>query len=334
LVIERGINMNLKKEFHRIEKIFHYLKLDEIEEIGVMTFLNKDSIFVKCAKENYIVNVRELKNIDKNYFKNKMTKIKTLEYFNDNGIPAVFPIKFNDKYFINYRNREYEIYKYVNYHHFKNEELNDKKIKKLANVQAIMHNLNVKLALPPAYSEIKLNLDKHLKKIEKYAKEGYKILYEYVYQIDEIVKNYNNNYKYALNNLILGYNNYDLNNIEWLKDYMYLVDYTNCCLINPSVSLAESAYFISYQDKKIDYERYELYLKTYIKKYGPLSFDYKEALYVSMYKLLKKLEELINRTIKEKEDTSKEIAEVVKELLIHNANIERLYATYIDSVKK
>ena len=127
---------------------------------------------------------------------------------------------------------------------------------------------------------------------------------------------------------------YDLNNIEWLKDYMYLVDYNNCCLINPSVSLAESAYFVSYKDKKIDFARYSLYLKTYLKKYGPLSFDYKEALYVSMYKLLSKLENIINRTIKQKEDTSKEINEVVKELLVYNANIERLYATYIDIVKK
>ncbi len=326
--------MNLKKEFPRIEKIFRYLKLDEIEEVGIMTFVNKDSVFVKGVDDNYIVNVNELKNIDNNYFKNKMTKIKTLEYFNDNGIPSLFPIKFNDKFFINYHSREYEVYKYVNFHHLTYDDLNDKKIKKLANVQAIMHNLNVKLTLPQAYDEIKLNLDKSIKKVEKYAKEGYKILYEYIYQIDEIIKNYNNNYKYALNNLILGYDNYDLNNIEWLKDYMYLVDYNNCCLINPSVSLAESAYFVSYKDKKIDFSRYGLYLKTYLKKYGPLSFDYKEALYVSMYKLLSKLENIINRTIKQKEDTSKEINEVVKELLVYNANIERLYATYIDIVKK
>ncbi len=115
---------------------------------------------------------------------------------------------------------------------------------------------------------------------------------------------------------------------------MYLIDYNNCKLVNPAVSLAESAYSFSFKDNNIDYDNYTKYLEIYLKRYGQLTSDYKEALYVSQNKRLKRLVNAINESLKTKDDYSVEIVETLKEILLFNANVERMYETYINIVKK
>ena len=326
--------INLKKEFTRIEKVFKYLNLDKIEEMGVTAFLNNDAIYAKTNDNAYLVNVVSLKEQESDYSKNKIAKIKSLEFFDKNGVHCIFPMRFNDKYFIDYRGKEYEVYKYVATEHLKKEQLSDKQLKKLATSQAIIHNLNIKINLPCEYREIKLEFNRKTAKLEKYSKEAYKMLYEYFYQLGETIDHNNKLLKYASNYLILGYDNYDLNNIEWVKEYMFLIDYNNCKMINPTVSLAESAYYFSSKDGVVDYAKYEKYLSTYLKRYENVTFDYKEALYVSQNKRLVELEDLVNSSIKDKEDYSDKIIPVVKEILSYNDNIERMNEAFLKIVKK
>ena len=326
--------INLKKEFHTIERIFNYLKIDTIEEIGITTFLNKDTIYVKTEKDSYFINVVFLKDQSPDYSKIQISKVKCLEFLNKNGVHSFLPMTFNDKIFIDYRNKEYEIYKFLNTKHLNLEDLTLKQLKKIATTQAIIHNLDIHINLPCSYEEIKLPSNRKITKLKKYSSEGYNLLYEYLYQLEEIFERYNKLLKYIKNYLVVGYDNYDLNNIEWVNDYMYLVDYNNCKLINPAVSLAESAYSFSFKNNNIDYENYTKYLKIYIKRYGQLTSDYKEALYVSQNKRLKKLVNDINESLKTKKDYSVEILETIKEILSYNSNIERMNETYINIVKK
>jgi len=326
--------INLKKEFHNIEKIFHYLQLEEIDELGIITFLNRDTVYAKTKKNSYLVSIKSLKDVERDYQKSKITKIKSLEFFDDNGIHSIFPMKFNEKYFVNYRNKDYEIYKYIQTSHKAQSEINDKLLKKLATTQAIIHNLNVKLSLPHPYKEVKIHLEKKIKKLSKYSEKGAQSVYDSVYQLDEIIKEYNKSIKYVEQNLILGYDKYDLNNIEWIKDYMYIVDYENCKSVNPMVSLAEAAYYFSRTNHTLNFDTYKKYLKAYIKKSGPLPFDYKEALIVSQGKLLLSLEQEILNSIDEKEDASPEITELVEEIKVYHANLDKLYNIYLDIVKK
>ena len=326
--------INLKKEFHTIEKIFSYLKIDMIEEIGITTFLNKDTIFVKTADDSYYINVVSLKDKPSDYSKTQISKVKCLEFFNKNGVYSFLPMNFNDKIFIDFRNKEYEIYRFRNVRHLNLEDLSTKQFKKIATTQAIIHKLNVNVNIPCDYNEIKLPPTKKIAKLEKYSPDGYKLLYEYIYTLEEIFNHYNKLLKYIKNYLVVGYDNYDLNNIEWVEGYMYLVDYNNCKLINPAVSLAEAAFSFSYNDEKIDYPKYNLYLETYIKRYGSLTSDFKEALYVSQGKRLEKLVNSINESLQSKENCSFEIIKIIKELLLFNANIERMYDAYIKIVKK
>ncbi|MBQ4031482.1 MAG: hypothetical protein II625_06980 [Bacilli bacterium] len=325
--------INLKKEFSRIEKIFKYLNIEKIEEMGITAFLNKDTIYAKTSNEAYLVNVVSLKEQESDYSKNKIARIKSLEFFDKNGVHCLFPMSFNEKYFIDYHGREYEVYKYVATEHLSKKDINDKKLKKIATSQAIIHNLNIKVNLPCEYKIIKIEFNRKTAKLEKYSNEAYKLLYEYIYPLEEIIDHNNKLLKYASNFLILGYDNYDLNNIEWVKDYMFLVDYNNCKLINPTVSLAESAYYFSC-DKELDIDKYEKYLSTYLKRNGNVTFDYKEALYVSQNKRLVELENLINSSIKNKEDYSEKMIPIINEIISYNNNIDKMNNAYLNIVKK
>ena len=326
--------LNLKKEFHNIEKIFNYLKIENIEELGVITFLNRDSIFVKTADGSYLVNIVQLKNQESNYSKNQISKIKNLEFFDKNGVHCLLPMSFNDKHFIDYHNKEYEIYRFVNTKHLELKDLSEKQFKKIANSQAIIHNLNVKVNIPCAYQEVKLPSNRKIAKLEKYSPDGYQLLYQHIYEIEEIISRFNKLVKYAMNSLIIGYDNYDLNNIEWIKDYMYLVDYNNCKLINPAVSLAEAAYNFSYQKGEINYDQYKKYLEIYLKRTGSLTYDYQEALYVSQSKRLENLVHIIASSLKTKEDYSPDIIQLVNEIVLYESNIKKMYEIYINIVKE
>ena len=115
---------------------------------------------------------------------------------------------------------------------------------------------------------------------------------------------------------------------------MFLIDYRNCNRINPAVSLAESAYYFAYNNNKIDYQIYEDYIRYYTKRFGPLTFDYKEALFVALNKKLEYLSVLLETTIKEKEDNSLKIKELVTEIINYDNSINDLYNAYIRAVKK
>lgn len=327
--------MEVKKEFKYIDKIFRYLQLEPIEEMGLTVFLGDEACYIKTSNNQYLVKVVKEDDInEKNYSENKINRIKALEKFDSNGVHSIFPMRFNDKYFICYRNREYEIYGLRLMRHLQQSEITDRVIKKVATNQAIMHNIKINLELPCNYREIKFDFEKILKKLRKISNEGYDTIYDNIYRLDDVINLYNNKLKYATNNLIVGYDNYDIDNIEWIEKYMFIVDYRNCNKINPAVSLAESAYSFSLKDGNIDEKNYTNYLKYYLKRFGPLTYDYKDALIVSLNKKLALLEDTINLTIKEKVDYGSKISAIVKEILSYNEQIDKLYNVYIDAVKK
>ncbi len=326
---------DIKKELKYIQKIFRYLKLEPIEECGITTFLNDDVVFAKTASNQYLIKITpEDAMYERNYAENKVNRIKALESIDSNGVHAIFPIKFNDKYFIGYKNREYEIYNFRLTRHLTKKEVTPKFLKRIATSQAIIHKLNIKLDLPCDYCKIDIKFEKVLKKLKKHYKDAYDIIYDNIYHLEEIQGHYNKNLKYAVNNLVVGYDYYDLDNIDWIENYMFLIDYRNCNKINPAVSLAESAYYFAYIDGQINYQIYEDYIKYYTKRFGPLTFDYKEALFVALNKKLEFLSVLLETTIKEKEDNSLRIKELVAEIINYDDCINEMYNAYIRAVKK
>lgn len=318
-----------------IEKIFKTLNIGSITNIELLPSSENTVYKVTTEEKNYVVKKYSKDSIknekDLNKRKKQISISKTLK---ENGIPTILPLEFDDKYFILHRNTYFLIYDYYPYKSISSLDMTSKKIKKLAKNLAIIHNLNLKSDLPCQYHQINIDFNKYLKKYKNIDETLYKTLYENYFILEDIVKECNQNIKYVENNLCISHNDYKLENILWDKDYMYLIDYDACAMSNPSVSLAESAFSLSKQENIVNKTFYSDFLKSYLKKYGPLVSDYKNALKVALNGKLQWLEYLMSKCNKKDKQITLDTINMIKELVLYNKNEEEFYNIYLRAVKK
>ena len=326
----RGIG----KDFSLIDKLFSKLNLEKVTKIEEQQGTIYPVYFVTTSEKKYIVVRYPKEDVTKADISEQLKQLDALIYINDNGVHCTLPIEFSDNYFICYKNNYFLIYNDFGYKKVSRKNLDKKKIKKLATNQAIIHNLNYKIDIPCPYEKIKINLRRTTLKMEHINKELYYLLYDNIYNLEELIKKYNNCLKYAMNKLCLSYDNYNLSEIVWEKDFMYLNEHRNCFMSNPTVSLAEAAYNICKAGRYIDLEAYKLYLRNYIKKINSLDYDYKDALYVGMNKYLLYLQELLKECLKRDQETITEAIKILKEIVFYYEHIDDMYAAYIEAVKK
>lgn len=323
-----------KQKIEAIKKIFDVLNMGELNAITPIEN-NQNFIYkIDTADKSYI-----LKEYSKDAIKNendlrkRKRQISVSETFSENGVPAIIPLKFNSKYFVCYKKKYYLIYDYLDYEILPPQKLDNKKIKKLANTLAIMHKLNVKSELPCQYKQIKIDFNKYLKKYKRIDNELYKNLYDNYFILEGLTTNCNNNIRYIKNNMCVSYNNYNLKNILWKKDFLYLIDFDTCNMVNPSVSLAECAFTLSRKNNKVDKDIYKEFLKAYLKKYGALPNTYKDALIVAVNGKLQYLEYLMSKCSRKNPKAIEETISIIKELVIYANNIDELNNIYLSVVK-
>ncbi len=326
---------NIKKEYSNVEQLFEELNLGKITEVEEIEDNLHDSYLVKTNSKEYQVLCYSKRTLNNRISMiEKEEQIKAMEFLRKNGVPVALPIKFEDDYFMSFKKENYIIYENDNYSYLTNKDLDEKKIKKLANTQAIIHKLNYKVSLPCPYEKVSINFQKAVSKLGKKDPELSKLIYDNIYLLDDLVDNCNKGLKYAENFLCLSYDYYNLYEIKWDKDYIYLKDFENCALVNPTVALAEAAYDFTRVEDSINYDFYEEYLKSYLKKYGQVTFDYKEALNVSLNKQLLYLEELLKLCFKGVEEAFEETKKVIGELIFSSQHFDDLYNIYINVVKQ
>lgn len=323
-----------KSKLDTIKKIFEALELGEITD--VKTLESSQNLVYKVDTDNKIYILKEYsKDAIKNEqdLRKRKRQISVAEKFSENGVPTILPLKFNDKYFIRYKKNYYVLYDYVDYEILSPKEVTTKKIKKLANTLAIIHNLNIKSDLPCHYKQIKIDFNKYLKKYKRLDQNLYKTLYDNYFILEGLTTNCNNNIRYVKNNLCVSHNDYKLKNILWKKDFMYLIDFDACSMANPSVTLAECAFSLSRVNNKIDKELYKEFLKTYLKKYGPLANPYKDALSVAINGKLQWLEYIMSNCNKRNPKRIEETIGMIKELVLYAKSIDELNEIYLSVVK-
>lgn len=325
-----------KKTIKTISKIFASVNLGEVEYVAECDSSQNIVYEVHVPNKVYI-----LKEYSKDAIKDeedlidRKRQITVCEKMSKNGVPTILPLSFNGKYFIHYKNTYYLIYDFVDYESVSEKDLTLKKIKKLSNTLAIIHKLNIKCNLPCHYEIININFQKYLKKFKgkTYAMGLYDVLSKNIKELENLVAEVNENLKAAQKNLCISHNDYKLKNILWKKDFMYLLDFDACGQINPSASLAESAFALSKQGTKINFDFYKEFLKTYIKKYGKLETDYKIALSVCMNGKLQWLNYLLSKCTKSDIKTVEGATSMIKELVLFINNKEEFYKIYLDIVK-
>lgn len=327
--------MGYNKEYNNIEQLFTKLNLGKVTEIEEIDDNLYDSFVVRTNSKEYQVLCYSKRTINNKLgLLEKVEQIKAMEFLRNNGVPVILPMKFGNDYFLSLKKDNYLIYENDDYRYLTNKDLDEKKIKKLANTQAIIHKLNIKVPLPCPYESVNINFQRIVGKISKKDAELGELIYDNIYLLDDIIENCNKGLKYAENVLCLSYDYYNLYEIKWDKDYIYLKDFENCALVNPTVSLAEAAYDFTRINDTINYDLYADYIKSYLKKYGQVTFDYKEALNVSLNKQLLYLEELLKLCLKGVDEAIDETKKVIEELIFYSQNIDKLHEIYINVVKQ
>jgi Ser/Thr protein kinase RdoA (MazF antagonist) len=324
-----------KNQINAIEKIFTTLELGGVTNIKYVVSSQNIVYKIETEKKSYILKEYSEAAIKNAYdLQKRKMQVSVSEKFSQNGIPAILPIKFVGKNFIHYKKKYYLLYDNVEYTTISEKELTPKKLKKMANTLAIMHNLNLKSDLPCQYKTIKIDYNKYLAKYKRIDEKLYKTLYDNFFVLENLTNNCNNNIRYVKNNLCVSHNDYKLDNILWDKDFMYLIDFDACAMSNPSVCLAESAFSLSKQGNTINLDYYKEFVKTYTKKFGFLSNNYHDALAVAVNGKLQYLEYLMSLCSKKNQIAIKETIGMIKELVLYNKNIEEFYNIYMSCVKK
>lgn len=261
-------------------------------------------------------------------------QIQISKILNSSGVPTILPIEFNNENFIQYDNKYYLIYNYLEYKTLNVDDLNEYYISTLASTLATLHKLNLHYDLPIQYKEINIDYDAYLNKFsndDKY-KELYQLLLENKTKLTNLINTCNNMLPNINKELCISHNDYKLKNILWNNKQMYLIDFDATSLSNPAVSLAESAFALSRQHGNINYDFYKLFLSTYLKIYGSLKTDYSSALTCAMNGKLQWYEYLLSNT--NQDIRIKDSISMTKELLNFIENKEKLLSIYNDIVNK
>lgn len=325
---------NIKKLETVFEQIFETLSLGTIKEITYVKSsqnlvhkitTDKKSYYIKQYSKDAIKNDKDLLN--------RKRQVAVSEKLSENGIPAILPLSFNNRYFIKYKKDYYLIYDYREEQPIEDKDLNNKKIRKLGNTLAIIHNLDIQSNLACQYKKIKIDFNKYLKKYSKIDNTLYNTLNDNYLLIEDLITNCNNNISKVKEHLCVSHNDYKLQNIIWNKDYMYLIDFDATAMSNPTVSFAEAAFALSRQGKVFNIDFYKEFVSSYIKKYGEIVTDFEIALNVAMNGKLQWLEYLMSKCSKKDEDSNKGTISMLNELRLFIDNKEEMLNIFNDLTK-
>lgn len=312
-----------------IEVIFETLNLGHVEEITYMHSSQNLVHLVKTDKNSYYIKQYSKDAIRSNKdLLNRKRQVAVAEKLKENGVPAVLPLTFDNKYFIKYNKDYYLIFDYLDKQPITEKELDTKKIKKLANTLAIIHKLDIKSSLDCQYKNININFNKYLKKYIKIDTNLYNTVKDNQLILEDLISNCNNNIPKVKEHLCISHNDYKLLNILWEKDYMYLIDFDATAMSNPTVSFAEAAFALSRQNKVLNKDFYKEFITTYIKKYGTLDTPFDLALDVSMNGKLQWLEYLMSKCSKKDEQSIKGTISMINELKLFIESKETMISIY------
>ena len=217
-----------------IEKILANRSLGAISGIrGIDSYQNQ--VFDVFTNVGHYV----IKYYDDDLLKKRRAQVEVSKIWNENGIKCILPV--SD--FCMGAQGYYVIYEYFDNDTRKRLSLDD--IKKLAKIQAQIHNLNTSSSLSCDYKKIELDIKND--------------------NIQDLIQRCNKGIANAKKNVVISHNDYKPKNILWRDDEPYLVDFDAVSKVNPTCAAYESALTFSYEKGKIDDEKFKAYLKEYRK---------------------------------------------------------------------
>lgn len=305
---------------NKLMKICNVYNLGKLEEYTKEHSSQNNVYKVITDKGTYIIKEFTKDAISNYYYLTKRKKqIQIAEKLNKNNISCQIPKKIHKRYFFLFKEHYYLVYDYAKSKILSDEEYTYEHIKVLAETQSKIHKLNIKVDLPCHYKKVKIDFNKVLNLKNKELDELIKSNKE---KLEDLINTCNENINAMKQNLCISHNDYKVLNILWDGLNPTLIDFDASGLANPTCCLSESAFTFARQHKQIDYDKYRVYLTSYINNYGSIKEDYKTALYVSMSGKIQWYSYLISKKNYEG------IISMTKELLLFYENIEKFYEIY------
>ena len=317
-----------ENKVNEIKKVFNGLKLGDVLKIEIQSeylytiFTNDKKYILREYSKDEIKNDYDVQKKKKEY--------KVSEILKENGVPTLSPINFDGKFLIKYKDTYYLIYDYLPLKKKTVKNISTKNIKKMANTLAILNKKNLKEDLPSKYKIIKIDYNKYLKTFKSTNNELYKALYDNYFILYNLTTISNSKLKYIKNIQCITYSQYNLDNILWDKDYMYLMKFDNYITANPNTNFLESAFYIAKENDKINYDTYKTFIQSYLKKYNDPSLNFKDSLTTAMNYKLQELTKLLENcsSIKKDKNIIDKTISLIKDISLYGKNIETLYKIY------
>lgn len=255
------------------------------------------------------------------YLTKRKKQLKIAKKLNDNGISCAIPKVINKGHFFLLNNRYYLVYEYDKASCIDEKDYTLTHIKVISQIQAKIHKLNLQAKLPCVYKKINIDIDELLRKGKKHP-DFYNYLEENKDKLFNLINICNDNISKMKENLCISHNDYKMKNILWEKLKPTLIDFDASGMANPTCCMAESALNFSLNESSYDYDKYKVYLESYIAVYGKVKENYKEVLFCCMNGKLQWYNYLISKK------NFDNIYGMTKDLIMYYDNIEKFYNIY------
>lgn len=313
--------MRLNKIQKKLISICEIFKLGEIEAYQQEDSSQNRVFKIITTKGSYIVKEFSKDTIGNYYYlRKRKEQIAISEQLKKHKINCIIPKRINDKQFFLLDKHYYLVYDCSKDKYLTQDNITRDHIIELAKTQAKIHKLKIETKLPCTYKHINIDFDLYTKTIKDPNLKD--LIYSNKEKLIEYIKKGNNALPSVKKDLCYSHNDYKHQNILWNETKMTLIDFDASGLSNPTAALIESAFTYSKQNNEINYEYFELYIKTYLEEYGPLKDNFKDCLYVSMNTKLQWLNYLMFKK------RLKEATSMLNTLILFASNVETLNEIY------
>lgn len=313
--------MRLNKIQKKLISICEIFKLGEIEAYQQEDSSQNRVFKIITTKGSYIVKEFSKDTIGNYYYlRKRKEQIAISEQLKKYKINCIIPKRINDKQFFLLDKQYYLVYDCSKDKYLTQDNITKNHIIELAKTQAKIHKLKIETKLPCTYKHINIDFDLYTMTIKDPNLKD--LIYSNKEKLIEYIKKGNNALPSVKKNLCYSHNDYKHQNILWNETKMTLIDFDASGLSNPTAALIESAFTYSKQNNEINYEYFELYIKTYLEEYGPLKDNFKDCLYVSMNTKLQWLSYLMFKK------RLKEVTSMLNTLILFASNVETLNEIY------
>lgn len=275
----------------------------------------------------------------KDAFSNFLFSEKVSEIAIQNKITAVGAMKINNEVITKIDNNYYMIFEWLDGRTLKANEITEKHCEIIGEVLAKIHNIDFN----EIEDEKRKNLNLEYYDWNKYidlAEKNNKVYLNLLKQNAELLYELNEKSIKALRcaneNLIISHTDLDRKNVMWQEYKPFIIDWEASGYINPTIELIQVAWYWSGGDvENIDYNKFEILIKSYKKNYkGNIDKNSEELVYADNYGGLGWLNYNLKRSLCIENNYEQDEIELAENEVVQSINEIKYNYSQLDNIIK